>query len=229
MHLKMQKIAFALGALSFIWPAPMQIYWLPQDLYSNMAAISLFWNTNMPKTLYCWESVATCNLSLSFWDNFTKFCLQFIFFLVHRGGRLTWIGHFQVPKIRTFRARLSAKPFLWKWVLFAWNYFHINGLALSLALKQRLGATWKWLGKGLLREPMAHRLLPIAIFMDERQSVPQRLTRTVSVEKVDNAFIILKLDLPSKVACTPVLRKTATMNPSSHMLNNYKSCSKLIL
>ena len=140
----MQKIAFALGALSFIWPAPMQIYWLPQDLYSNMAAISLFWNTNMPKTLYCWESVATCNLSLSFWDNFTKFCLQFIFFLVHRGGRLTWIGHFQVPKIRTFRARLSAKPLLWKWVLFAWNYFHINGLALSLALKQRLGATWKW-------------------------------------------------------------------------------------
>ena len=105
----------------------------------------------------------------------------------------------------------------------------MNGLALNLALKQRLGATWKWLGNGLLREPMTHQLLPIAVFMYERQSVPKRLTRTVSVEKVVNAFIILKLDLPSKVACTSALRKTATMNPSSHMLNNYKSCSKLIL
>ena len=76
---------------------------------------------------------------------------------------------------------------------------------------------------------MTHRLLPIAVFRYERQSVPKRLTRTVSVEKVVNAFIISKLDLPSKVACTPVLRKTATMNPSSRMLNNYKSCSKLIL
>ena len=76
---------------------------------------------------------------------------------------------------------------------------------------------------------MTHRLLPIAVFMYERQSVPKRLTRTESVEKVVNAFIILKLDLPSKVACTSALRKTATMNPSSHMLNNYKSCSKLIL
>ena len=51
---------------------------------------------------------------------------------------------------------------------------------------------------------MTHGLLPIAIFMYERQSVPKRLTKTVSVEKVDNAFIVLKLDLPSKVACTPV-------------------------
>ena len=48
MHLKMRKIAFALRALSFMWPAPMQIYWIPQGLDSNMAAISLFWNPNMP-------------------------------------------------------------------------------------------------------------------------------------------------------------------------------------
>ena len=35
----------------------------------------------------------------------------------------------------------------WKWVVFGWhwkNQFHVNGFALSLALKQRLGATLKW-------------------------------------------------------------------------------------
>ena len=182
--------------------------------------------------LYCQESIALHIIPAKAFGTLSRIFIWNLFFstlLVHREGRLTWIGHFQVPKILTFRARLSAKPFLWKWVSIAWNYFHINGLALNLALKQRLEATWKWFGNGLLREPMTHRLLPITVFMYERQSVPKRLTRTVNVEKVDNAFIILKLDLPSKVACTPVLRKTATMNPSSHMLNNYKSCSKLIL
>ena len=29
------------------------------------------------------------------------------------------IGHFRVPKNLTFKTRLSAKPLLWKWVLFA--------------------------------------------------------------------------------------------------------------
>ena len=31
----------------------------------------------------------------------------------------------------TFKTRLSAKPLLWKWVLFSWekNHFHINGFA----------------------------------------------------------------------------------------------------
>ena len=31
------------------------------------------------------------------------------------------IGHFRVPKTLTFKMRLSAQPFLWKWVLFAWE------------------------------------------------------------------------------------------------------------
>ena len=57
--------------------------------------------------------------------------------------KITSLSHFQVPNTLTFKTSLSAKPFLRKWDLhvFAWeykNHFHINGFALSLALKQRL-------------------------------------------------------------------------------------------
>ena len=36
------------------------------------------------------------------------------------------IGHFRVPKTLTFKMRLGAKPFLWKWVLFAWEWKMIS-------------------------------------------------------------------------------------------------------
>ena len=32
------------------------------------------------------------------------------------------IGHFRVPKTLNFKMRLGAQPFLWKWVLFAWEW-----------------------------------------------------------------------------------------------------------
>ena len=32
------------------------------------------------------------------------------------------IDHFRVPKSLTFKMRPSAQPFLWKWVLFAWEW-----------------------------------------------------------------------------------------------------------
>ena len=32
------------------------------------------------------------------------------------------IGHFRVPFCLSFKARLSAKPFLWKWLWFAWKW-----------------------------------------------------------------------------------------------------------
>ena len=35
---------------------------------------------------------------------------------------LDWIGHFRLPKTLTFKMRLSAQTFLWKWVLFAWEW-----------------------------------------------------------------------------------------------------------
>ena len=41
------------------------------------------------------------------------------------------IGHFRVPKTLTFKMRLGAQPFLWKWVLFAWEWkwFLYQGLS----------------------------------------------------------------------------------------------------
>ena len=56
------------------------------------------------------------------------------------------IGHFRVPKTLTFKMRPIAQPFLWKWVLFAWErkHFHIKGWALNLVLMQRPRRTRKW-------------------------------------------------------------------------------------
>ena len=39
------------------------------------------------------------------------------------GVTLAWIGHFRVPKTLTFKMRLGAQPFLWKWVLFAMSTY----------------------------------------------------------------------------------------------------------
>ena len=48
----------------------------------------------------------------------------------------TWeisaIGHFRVPKTLTFKMRLGAQPFLWKWVLFAWESKMISILEIKL-------------------------------------------------------------------------------------------------
>ena len=57
------------------------------------------------------------------------------------------MGLFRVRKTVIFRTRLSAKPFLVKMSYICMRikeHFHINGFGLSLALKQRLGATQKW-------------------------------------------------------------------------------------
>ena len=55
------------------------------------------------------------------------------------------IGHFRVPKTH-FRNEANCKTFLEKMSFICMkitNTFYINGFALSLALKQRLGATQK--------------------------------------------------------------------------------------
>ena len=51
-------------------------------------------------------------------------------------------NHFRVPKTLTFNTRLHAKRVLFAWELKK-SHFHINGYALNLALKQRLGLTQK--------------------------------------------------------------------------------------
>ena len=36
------------------------------------------------------------------------------------------IGHLRVPKTLTFKMKLGAQPFLWKWILFAWEWKMIS-------------------------------------------------------------------------------------------------------
>ena len=58
------------------------------------------------------------------------------------------MGHFQVPKILTFQNKVKCKTFLMKMSFIHMRikiHFDINGFVLSLALKQRLWATQKWL------------------------------------------------------------------------------------
>ena len=61
------------------------------------------------------------------------------------------IGHFRVPKILTFKMRLGAQPFLWKWVLFAWEWKMI-----SISKAEHLPFFWNRdpgeLGNGLFKE-----------------------------------------------------------------------------
>ena len=61
---------------------------------------------------------------------------------------VTLIGHFRVPKNLTFKARLSAKPLIWKWFLIMMQIKLIFTTKVS-----HLASFWKWdfleLGNGL--------------------------------------------------------------------------------
>ena len=57
------------------------------------------------------------------------------------------IGQFRVPKTLTSKMRLGAQPFLWKWVLFAWESKMISiskAEHLPSFWKRGLGGTRKW-------------------------------------------------------------------------------------
>ena len=62
---------------------------------------------------------------------------------------LLLIGHFRVPNTLTFKMRLGAQPFLWKWVLFAWEWKMI-----SISKAEHLPSFWNRgpgeLGNGLI-------------------------------------------------------------------------------
>ena len=73
--------------------------------------------------------------------------------------KVTWlrllfvIDHFRVPKALTFKMRLGAQLFLWKWVLFAWEWKMI-----SISKAEHLPSFWNrgpgQLGNGLLNMPI---------------------------------------------------------------------------
>ena len=56
------------------------------------------------------------------------------------------LGHFWVPKTLTFKMSLSARPFLWKWVLFTWEWksFPYQRLSMHLTSFFGLRGTRKW-------------------------------------------------------------------------------------
>ena len=55
------------------------------------------------------------------------------------------VGQFRVPKYLAFKTRLRAKPFLWKWVSFAWQKQSFsNQWQGTSPRKQRLWETQKW-------------------------------------------------------------------------------------
>ena len=47
------------------------------------------------------------------------------------------IGRLRVPKTLTFKMRLGAQPFLWKWVIFAWKR-----KVISISKAERLPSFW---------------------------------------------------------------------------------------
>ena len=67
---------------------------------------------------------------------------------VNSMAKIDKIGHFQVPKNLTFKARLSAKPLIWKWFLIMMQIKLIFTTKIS-----HLDSFWKWdfleLGDGL--------------------------------------------------------------------------------
>ena len=58
-------------------------------------------------------------------------------------GDYSWIpvGHFRVPPGLCIKTRLSAQPFLWKWVLFVWEW-KIISLACSISKVEHLTSFW---------------------------------------------------------------------------------------
>ena len=55
-----------------------------------------------------------------------------------KGEQKRFLGHFRVVPSLCFKAKLSAKPLTWRWVL------HKKGFTLNLVLKVRVFGTRKW-------------------------------------------------------------------------------------
>ena len=106
--------------------------------------------------------------------------------------------HLRFPKLLTFKSRLSAKPFLWKWVYLheiKKNHFRNNGFAFSLALKQRLGATRKWpiaeleeyTGLQYAVYPVLQTTIPLNLVWEH---LPLRFWGFISVPKAYQALLL---------------------------------------
>ena len=72
-------------------------------------------------------------------------------------GDYFWIpvGHFRVPPGLCIKTRLGAQPFLWRWVLFAWEW-KIISIACSISKVEHLTSFW-------YRGPGENRKWPISL------------------------------------------------------------------
>ena len=97
------------------------------------------------------------------------------------------IGHFRIPKALTFKMRLGAQPFLWKWVLFSWERKMIsiskaeplpsfwnrgpgelgNGLLVAIrANQEHIAWTDEWeYSKRVVVTYLSQKQLPVTIFL----------------------------------------------------------------
>ena len=106
--------------------------------------------------------------------------------------------HLRVLKPLTFKSRLTAKPFLWKWVYLPEikkNHFRSNGFALSLALKQRLAQLGKW----PIAELEEYSGLEYAVYLVIQNTIPLSLVQAhiplrfwgfISVPKAYQALLL---------------------------------------
>ena len=73
------------------------------------------------------------------------------------------VGHFEVPKTLTFKMKPSVKPFLWEWVLFAWEQ-----KIIFITIASHLALLWNN-GLGQLRNclfSVVVRVLGLVMYMD---------------------------------------------------------------
>ena len=85
------------------------------------------WRTGDPEGVACPVPVATAEKSRSLkWNTSFVFVINSELVMQVRRQHPCAIGHFRVPKTLTFKMRLGTQPFLWKWVLFAWEWKMIS-------------------------------------------------------------------------------------------------------
>lgn len=119
------------------------------DMYKYEQSNEFQYADSLVKLQEKWQAVA-----MTTWTHSTEECKLL--------EDISGIGHLymRVRKTLTFKMRLCAKPFIWKWVLCAWNNFflkkkdyHNTSFTFSLTLEQNLGVTHT--RNGLLANRMA--------------------------------------------------------------------------
>ena len=127
------------------------------------------------------------------------------------------IGHLRAPKTLIFKTRLSAKPLLWKWVLFAWESikksFPYQWLSKSVALKQR--------PKQLRNALWPSFLFPSSVWNQEEWAFLQRQVTSPLVGTIYGLFNILWTGLLSLLSLYGFFPQTRTHKPFKVVLFVY--------